>query len=131
MSELQQPFGLTPSGGVAAVTDPSIITQQHLQALVSTTPGERVMQPRYGVPLAVHLFGIDAAAVDAQISADIVSAIRTWEPSVAVQDVQTTVSDTTLGIASINVQYTPGAGIAAQAQAQTATVLVGGGVVGG
>lgn len=129
MSELAQPFSLSPSGGVAVVSDPGTITQQHLQALVSTAPGERVMQPRYGVPLASFLFGADAAATDAVIAADIRAAIITWEPSVALQDVQTTVADTTLGIASIDVQYSPGAGVGAQAQVQTATVLVGGAVV--
>jgi phage baseplate assembly protein W len=130
MSELQQPFGLTPSGGVAVVSDPGTISQQHLQALVSTAPGERVMQPRYGVPAASYLFGVDAAAADALLASDIGAAILAWEPSVALQDVQTSISDTTLGIAAINVMYTPGAGVSPQAQAQTATVLVGGGVVG-
>lgn len=130
MSELAQPFGLSPSGGVAVVSDPGSIAQQHLQALVSTQPGERVMQPTYGVPLAKFLFGIDAATVDSLLAVDVGAAIRTWEPSIALQDVQTSVADTSLGTVAINVEYTPGAGVAASAQAQTATVLVGGSVVG-
>lgn len=131
MSELQQPFGLTPSGAVATVSDPGTIAQQHLQALVSTAPGERVMQPRYGVPLASQLFGLNAAQVNAQVAVDVQTAITAWEPSIALSNVQIQASDNPRGIVSINVAYTPGAGVSAQARAQTATVLIGGGVVGG
>lgn len=129
-TELAQPFSLTPSGGVAVVSDPGTQAQQHLQALVSTQPGERVMQPQYGVALAAHLFGLDAAQINAQVATDVQTAIRQWEPSVALQNVQIMASDNSLGVVGINVEYSPGAGVSQQARAQTATVLVGGKVVG-
>ena len=128
-TELQQPFGLTPSGGVAIVGDPGTQAQQHLQSLVSTGPGERVMLPQYGVPVTSYVFGLDADQVTAQVSNDVGAAIRTWEPSIALQNVQTMVSDTSRGVVSIDVLYAPGAGVSPQAQTSIATVLVGGGVV--
>ena len=85
--ELQIPFGLTPSGGVAVITNPSDQVQQHLQSLVSTNPGERVMQPKYGVPLASYLFGLDTDQTAAAVANDVSAAVTRWEPKVNVQDV--------------------------------------------
>lgn len=130
MSELQAPFGLTPSGGIATVTSPVTLSQQHVQALVSTNPGERVMRPTYGVPLSSYLFGLDASQVATAVGNDIATALATWEPSISLQDVKTSVSDTSQGIASVEVDYSPGAASAIPASVQTATVLVGGSVVG-
>ncbi len=41
---------VTPSGGIAMVTDDAAI-RQSLMILLSTIPGERVMRPDYGCPL--------------------------------------------------------------------------------
>lgn len=130
-SELAAPFGLTPSGGVAAFSVPADMVQAHLQALVSTVPGERVMQPTYGIPLASYVFGISAAAAGQLVVQDVTRAIQEWEPSVNLLDVQTSVSDTSEGVASVSVDYTPGSAVTGAAQVSTVTVLVGGAVVGG
>lgn len=130
-TEIQAPFGLSPSGGIAAVTDPGTQVQQHLQSLVSTNPGERVMQPKYGIPLSSYVFGLSAQQVGSLVVADVQRAIQQWEPNVSVQNVWTTVSDTSEGNVAINVDYAPGAGLPSSAPVTTATVLVGGSVVGG
>lgn len=125
-----QPFQLTPSGGVAATTIPSVQVQQHLQTLVSTSPGERVMQPTYGIPLARYLFGLDTDQTAAAVSNDVSAAVAKWEPNVNVRDVYTMVSDTSEGLISLNVDYSPGAvATGASTIVQTCTVLVGGTVV--
>jgi phage baseplate assembly protein W len=128
--ELAAPFGLTPSGGIAVMTVPASMVEAHLKALVSTAPGERVMKPTYGVPVASYLFGLDAAQAQSAVGTDVTRAIQEWEPTVNIQDVRTLVSDTSEGFASINVEYTPGAAVTGASQVSTATVLVGGSVVG-
>lgn len=128
--ELSAPFGLTPSGAIATVSVPGDMVQQHLKSLVSTVPGERVMRPAYGVPLAGYLFGLTAEEATAAVATDVSRAVQEWEPSVNVQDVRTMVSDTSEGIAAVNVQYSPGAAVTGTSQVSTATVLVGGSVVG-
>lgn len=128
-TELRAPFGLTPSGGIAAFSLPGDMVQAHLQALVSTNPGERVMQSRYGVPLSSYVFGLNAQETGALVTNDVGQAIARWEPSVNLQNVQLMTSDTSEGIVSVNVQYTPGAAVTGSSVVSTATVLVGGSVI--
>ena len=126
-TELLQPFQLTPSGGVAVTTVPTQQVQQHLQSLVSTSPGDRVMQPQYGVPLASYLFGLDRSQVSMLASKDVSTAVTKWEPMVNIRDVRTTLSNDDLGTIAINVEYSPGPSPSVSgAQVHTATVLVGG-----
>lgn len=128
--ELQAPFGLTPSGGVAVVTTPGDMVQQHLKSLVSTNPGERVMQPQYGVPISSYVFGLSAEEVGPLIASDVRQAIQRWEPAVNLQNVQTMLADTSEGLTAVDVQYSPGATVTSATTTSTATVLVGGSVVG-
>lgn len=127
--ELLTPFQLTSSGGVAVTTVPDQQVQQHLQALVSTNPGERVMQPRYGVPLADYLFGLDTDQTAAAVSNDISAAVVKWEPSVNIQHVRTLISDTSQGLLSIDVDYSPGSVAPSPSVVSTCTILVGGSVI--
>lgn len=129
-TELAAPFGLTPSGSIAVFTVPGDQVQAHLKALVSISPGERVMLPAYGVPLASLVFGDTAADAEQQVANDVRAAITQWEPQVNLMNVRTILSDTPEGLASVDVQYTPGAVLTSTAQVNTATVLVGGSVVG-
>lgn len=130
-TELQAPFGLTPSGGIAAFSVPGDMVQAHLQSLVSTNPGERAMQPTYGVPLAQYVFGISADTISPMVINQVTQAIQKWEPSVNLQGVQTEVADTSQGKIAVNVTYSPGVAATGSAQLTTATVLVGGTVLGG
>jgi uncharacterized protein len=129
-TELAAPFGLSPSGAIAVLTTPADQVQAHLTALVSTGPGERVMLPTYGVPLASLVFGDTAGVVVQQVSQDVQQAIGKWEPSVNLIDVRLDVSDTPEGMAGVTVEYSPGQEVTSTATVSTATVLVGGTVIG-
>lgn len=129
-TELAAPFGLTPSGGIAVFSTPADQVQAHLTALVSTGPGERVMLPQYGVPLTSLVFGDTAGVVVQQVGADVQSAIGQWEPNVNLIDVRLDISDTPEGMAGVTVEYSPGQTVTSTATVSTATVLVGGTIVG-
>lgn len=129
-TELAAPFGLTPSGGVAVFTVPGDQVQAHLTALVSIAPGDRVMLPEYGVPLTSLLFGDTAVDASQAAANDVRAAITRWEPQVNLMSVRTLLSDTPEGLTSIDVQYTPGTAVTSTSVVNTATVLIGGTVVG-
>lgn len=129
-TELRTPFGLSPSGAIAVLTTPADQVQAHLTALVSISPGERVMLPTYGVPLASLVFGDTAADVSMQVGNDVRSAINEWEPTVNLTDVRLDVSDTPEGVAGVTVEYSPGQAVTSTSTISTATVLVGGTVIG-
>jgi phage baseplate assembly protein W len=129
--EIAFPFQLTASGSIAVTSDPGTQAQQHVTSLVSTQPGERVMQPGYGVSLNALVFAPNDPAVVTVIQQDVTAALAQWEPSLAVLSVSPAAGqDPTQGQAMVNVDYQiaaqpgqPGAGI------HTATVLVGGAVI--
>lgn len=130
-TELLTPFQLTPSGAVAVTTDPGVQAQQHVTSLVSTNPGERVMLPAYGVPLASLVFASNDPVVVATIEQDVTNALAQWEPSIIVNSVSPAAGqDPSQGVAMVNVDFQAGATADAPgASVQTATILVGGQVI--
>lgn len=130
-TEIVAPFQLTPSGGVAVTTDPRVQAQQHVTALVSTSPGERVMLPGYGVALAALVFAPNSPVVAATIQQDVVQALAQWEPGIVVNSVSPAAGqDPAEGVAMVNVDFQAGAQAGAPGAAvQTATILVGGTVI--
>jgi phage baseplate assembly protein W len=130
-TEILYPFQLDASGSVATTTNPYAQANQHVTSLVSTTPGERVMQPGYGVSLAALVFAPDNPALVQTIQRDVTNALAVYEPTVQVNSVSPVPgNDPTLGQAMVNVDFQVGA-LPGQpgAAAQTATVLVGGAVI--
>lgn len=130
-TEILSPFQLTSSGSVAITTSPTVQANQHVQALVSTQPGERIMLPTYGVSLNALVFAPNDPAVINIVTQDVTAAIGTWEPSLTVNSVSPVPgNDPTTGQAQVNVDYSVGAQAGAPGSGIfTATVLVGGDVI--
>lgn len=122
------PFSLTPQGGIATTNDPNVIAGNRVECLVGTAPGERVMQPTYGVDLPGFLFTPDIIDNTDLMANDIAQAIQTWEPSLTVDTITPIVTQSDVGISQVNVEFSlsPDPTIT---PVQTATVLVGGSVV--
>lgn len=130
--EIQMPFGLYPGGSVVQTEDPNVQAQQHITSLVTTQPGERVMQPAYGVDTSALMFSPNDNTISAILVNDVTVAINTWEPSIVVQAVRpvpTGINSSDVGAANIEVDFAQGSQ-ALLAQTYTATILVGGTVVG-
>ena len=82
------------------------------------------------MPLASLVFGDTAGVVVQQVGQDVQQAIGQWEPTVNLINVNLDVSDTPEGLAGVTVEYSPGQEVTSTATISTATVLVGGTVVG-
>lgn len=106
--EIAVPFSFDRSGGVATVSDPDVQLRQHVNALMRTIPGERVMKPTFGVSLLEWVFEnitpADLAAMQQLIS----DGFETWIPSARLVQLsgvsgpaQGVASDTTI----ISLQY--------------------------
>lgn len=128
-TEMQMPFALTPSGGVQATTDPNAQAEQHVTALVSTTPGERAMLPTYGVDLSGRVFDNDDQVIATAIGQEVQEKMTQFEPNIVVTNTQPLMSDTGEGFVSVNVEYAVGIGPTSAQQQQVATVLLGGTVI--
>jgi phage baseplate assembly protein W len=128
-SNFLNPFALTAQGSIATTSDPYVIATQRVESLVGTPPGERVMQPTYGVPLPDFLFAPDLAADVDQIATDTAAALQVWEPSINVSSVTPIVNSASEGIDNISVDFIT-SNDPTFTPTQTATVLVGGTVTG-
>jgi Bacteriophage baseplate protein W len=124
--EILVPFALDQNGKVATTADPDLQAMQHVESLVATYPGERVMLPAYGIPLRDYMFAPGVSAVTARINNDVNSAMGAWEPSLTVRSITPT-ADELEGVSDIKVDFTRGA--ANTSPVSTATVLVGGTVI--
>jgi phage baseplate assembly protein W len=80
------------TGQVKLVSDSTDINQS-LQILLSTTLGERVMQPQYGCNIADYLFdGLDNTLIG-YIKDRVKNAILFYEPRIAVESITVTDPD--------------------------------------
>lgn len=130
--EIIVPFQLDPSGHIATTTDPNLQTQQHIETLVATAPGERVMLPTYGIPLAATVFAANDDIAIAQLTNQINAAMSTWEPSINIVNINIVdIPGEPSGSAGVEVDWSsPVIQQSASSGIQTATILVGGTVVG-
>lgn len=64
-----------------------------LLVLLLTEPGERVMLPEYGTPLKKFFFEPNDSIVVDNVKQAIADSIKTWEPRIAVTQIDVTNSD--------------------------------------
>jgi phage baseplate assembly protein W len=100
------PFQLTAQGTVATTIDPNEIGNDRIEALIGTYPGERVMQPSYGVNLPMYLFTPDIIESTDLLSNEITSQVSKWEPSITLLDITPVTTQEDQGIAQVNVEFT-------------------------
>ena len=130
ISEILYPFQLAQNGGIATTGDsPNLEAQQHVDSLVSTSQGERVMLPTYGVDVASNLFSNSASAVAAGLTTDVQAAMAQWEPAIQVLNVTPMYSDVQEGIVDIEVDYSVGLAQVNANNVNIASVMVGGQVI--
>jgi phage baseplate assembly protein W len=130
-TEIQLPFQLGPNGVVSTVSDTPTVTDQHVQSLLSTIQGERVMLPTYGLNLAGLVFGNNDPVLTGVIQADVTDAFAQWEPAINLTSIsQSQATDAQFGIAAVNVEYelssTNTVGSGSTPLTQTATMTIGG-----
>jgi hypothetical protein len=127
---IQMPFTLDSTGHVASLTDNDTITQQNVESLIGTQPGERLMLPTFGVNTVPVIFLPEAmGVVNAQLVTGVRQAMTTWLPQVTIQDIKVLPqAEGDFGASSIQVDYIPTA-VTIYQVIQRATVLIGGTVV--
>ena len=80
--------------------------KESLSILLSTSPGERVMQPSYGCGLNKMVFeSMDESAIT-EIKDLIGRAILFFEPRITLEDIEIDVSDLDEGLLNIVIEYT-------------------------
>ena len=127
--EIGLPFSLT-TGAITTQSNPDSQIAQHVNGLVATQPGERVMMGNYGVNTAMLLFEPDQNVVAQELHDNVASALTQWEPGALLKSVRIIQGNAGDGQATIAVDYTrsEAANTAPQLarNVNTATLRVGG-----
>jgi uncharacterized protein len=79
--------------------------RQAILIILGTSPGERVMRPLFGAGLDRFVFEPIGATTLVQVRDGVREALVTWEPRIAVEDVQVTPQGQPPNILSIEVDY--------------------------
>ncbi len=82
---MNPPFLSGPQNVLSRQEDSQLIKNDLLQLLL-TVPGERVMRPTFGVPLRSFVFEQLINSDISSLESAIASAINTWEPRVAIDE---------------------------------------------
>lgn len=127
-TNFSHPFALTSQGTIAITTDPNAIANTRVESLIGTYPGERVMQPTYGVDINSYLFTPNVVRDTDMVATDIRSSLAIWEPSITLITINSDLNEVEYGVGEINVEFTISNNPTFK-PSMTATVLVGGEVV--
>lgn len=101
----KQTNALNAGGRVAMVSADDDI-RESLYILLSTTPGERIMQPAFGCGIKSHVFDSVSYGVITEIKNQIERAILFFEPRITVNAVQVTDREIQNGRLDIMIDYT-------------------------
>jgi len=85
-SGLSLPLVPTETGGLPIASGPEKV-RQGIAILLDTEPGERLMLPRFGCGLRRFLMQPNTTATRSQMQREIETALRTWEPRIALERV--------------------------------------------
>ena len=88
------PFGLAPQlpiafnkrDGITNIRNYTILATQNLKMLILTIPGERIMDPEFGVGLKTFLFRQNHPSVHAEISTRIHKQVARYLPFIKIDD---------------------------------------------
>lgn len=94
------------AGGDIVMVEGALDIQQSLQILLSTRPGERVLQPDFGCNLDTMLFEPLTLSLLSLMQDTVKTAIIRHEPRIIVNDVRIDASDQLEGTVMIQVDYT-------------------------
>lgn len=64
------------------------VVVQNLKMLILTNPGERIMEPEFGVGLKKYLFEQNVEAVHGEIEARVVTQVERYLPYIKIQQIQ-------------------------------------------
>ena len=105
VGEIQQAFHIAGFGGVAFTNDPVERARMHIQALILTRLGERVMRPDYGSEIWTYLFEPADHFAAAELASSITSAVNQWEPDIGIHDVSPTTVEADGSVVAVKISF--------------------------
>ena len=82
------PLYIDPVDGIALNKTLKQMTRQNLKMIILTSPGERIMYPKFGVGIRRYLFMNNTQRTLSDISRKIEQQVRTYLPSVTIRSIK-------------------------------------------
>ena len=82
------PLYIDPVDGIALNKTLKQMTRQNLKMIILTSPGERIMHPKFGVGLRRYLFMNNTQSTLSDIKRKIEEQVRTYLPSVRIRSIK-------------------------------------------
>ncbi len=82
------PLYIDPVDGIALNKTLKQMTRQNLKMIILTSPGERIMYPKFGVGLRRYLFMNNTQRTLSDMSRKIEEQVRTYLPSVRIRSIK-------------------------------------------
>ena len=82
------PLYTDPVDGIALNKTLKQMTRQNLKMIILTSPGERIMHPKFGVGLRRYLFMNNTQSTLSDISRKIEQQVRTYLPTVRIRSIK-------------------------------------------
>jgi len=102
---VELPLRLSSIDGFVMIKSFKRLIRQNLKMLILTNPGERVMEPNYGVGIKTYLFSQFEPSTYARIQTKIKDQARTYMPAVKITDVLFEVLDPDTSSLGIAIKY--------------------------
>ncbi|MEM7296359.1 MAG: GPW/gp25 family protein [Pseudomonadota bacterium] len=99
------PPALDPATGRAVMVSAEDDIVESLRILISTRPGERIMQPDYGCRLSDLVFEPMGEETETQVETTIRQAILFFEPRITAEEIEVSTQDWLEGHLSVRIEY--------------------------
>ena len=99
------PLERDPSDGFQMNKSFKDMIRQNFKMLLLTTPGERIMEPDFGVGLKTYLFENFTESTFAQIERAIFRQVRIYMPSVVVEGIYFSGENENSNVLSLRIEY--------------------------
>ncbi len=99
------PFPVRPSSGALSPSRYEQSIEEAITVILQTTPGERVMEPGFGVGLRSFVFASNSATNHRLIENEVVAALRDFEPRIKVESVRASQSPEGPNRLNIEIDY--------------------------
>jgi len=102
---IQLPITNNSADGQTMIKTIKKMVNQNLKMLILTNPGERVMEPNFGVGMQQYLFAAPSEGIEGQISQRIRDQVRTYLPNIVLNDLQFGYSQMDENIMGLRIVY--------------------------
>ena len=99
------PLTYSSVDGFTTLKDFVTLTKQNFKMLLLTSPGERIMDPNYGVGIKTFLFSLYGEDTEGKINTRILEQTGTYMPYITIQSINFANANPDLNTLSITINY--------------------------